>query len=62
MALPMSIDEQRALLTSIAEVATLGRSDLSVPCKVSENNSTLLVTGEQRLVLGAFYSMITVSV
>jgi hypothetical protein len=54
MALPMSIDEQRTLLTSIAEVATLGRSDLSLPCKESENNSSSLVTGEQRLVLGAF--------
>lgn len=36
MALPMSIDEQRALLTSIAEIATLGRLVLSVLCKVRD--------------------------
>ncbi|SRR5258706_9644660 len=36
MALPMSIAEQRALLTSIAEIATLGRLVLSLPCKASK--------------------------
>jgi hypothetical protein len=62
MASPISVDEQRALLIPIAEIATLSRFVLSIPCRVSENNLSLLVAGEQRLVLGASYFMITVSV
>jgi len=57
----MTIDEQRALLIPIAEAATLGRSVPSTQSPMECTREYQFTTGEQPLVLGAFYFMTTVS-